>query len=200
MIERIVCRNPNIRLGTRLIEESDSEALLPLEIMSLGKVASKVRSQSGAARIVARELLQEFGWANISLQKSSGGCPIWPRGITGSLAHHDVVAAAAVAQAPCVTALGIDIEPNEPLPDELIDMIATGYERKLYDRYFLSTRKLFVIKEAVYKAYYCINPRFVEFHEIEIELESRIGRVKGFNREINIDLILKNDVIGVAYI
>nr|WP_245269827.1 hypothetical protein [Ensifer sp. WSM1721] len=37
--------------------------------------------------------------------------------MVGSLAHHDTVAAAAVAQTKAIAALGIDIEPNESLPE-----------------------------------------------------------------------------------
>ncbi|WP_407151088.1 hypothetical protein [Bradyrhizobium sp. ORS 86] len=57
--------------------------------------------------------------------KTRFGVPIWPAGVVGSLAHHDTVVAAAMAATKRIAALGIDIEPNEPLPENLIELIAT---------------------------------------------------------------------------
>ncbi|WGS19293.1 hypothetical protein MTX19_31025 [Bradyrhizobium sp. ISRA464] len=57
--------------------------------------------------------------------KTRFGVPIWPAGVVGPLAHHDTVAAAAIAGTKRIAALGIDIEPNEPLPENQIELIAT---------------------------------------------------------------------------
>lgn len=48
---------------------------------------TKVRRASGAARIVARQLLARLGCAQTELPKESSGAPRWPFGVVGSLAH-----------------------------------------------------------------------------------------------------------------
>src|ERR1700738_2063745 len=46
-----------------------------------------------------------------------------PRGVIGSLTHDARVAMAAVGRSCDVGAIGIDVEPAEPLPTELLDMV-----------------------------------------------------------------------------
>jgi Phosphopantetheinyl transferase component of siderophore synthetase len=51
-----------------------------------------------------------------------------------------------------VGALGIDVEPAECLPSELLDLVATPQERLNLGDDVYRGRLLFVAKEAVYKA------------------------------------------------
>ncbi|WP_263623154.1 4'-phosphopantetheinyl transferase superfamily protein (plasmid) [Rhizobium sp. T1470] len=93
------------------------------------------------------------------------------------MAHHDTVAAAAIAGTKRIAALGIDIEPNEPLPENLIELIATPNEQRMYDLHLLKRRDLFVLKEAVYKAYFPLYNDYLEFQDVEIDLPARLGCV-----------------------
>lgn len=200
MIEYIQLRNSSLLAGIRAILPSDEQALLPLEAASLGNVVSKVRCQSGAARIVARALLAKRGFLQVQIPKSQAGPPIWPQGIVGSLAHHDTVAAAAIAGNESVGGLGIDIEPHEPLPSDLVDIIATKNEKKRYNKSFLQARYIFVLKEAVYKAYFPIFKKIIDFHDIEIDIDAGIGRVDGVERVFTIEMIETGNIIGVAHL
>src|SRR5258706_3940410 len=87
---------PGIIVGHRLISRGDENALWPEEIPAFTSSIDKVRRASGAARIVARQLLRRLGRPECALPRGSGGAPTWPRGITGSLAHDSSVAVAAV--------------------------------------------------------------------------------------------------------
>src|SRR5262249_59963041 len=83
-------------VGHRLISPGDEDALWPEEIPPLASSVDKVRRASGAARIVARQLLRRLGQPECALPRGSGGAPRWPTGIVGSLAHDSSVAVAAV--------------------------------------------------------------------------------------------------------
>ena len=77
-----------------------------------------------------------------------------------------------------VGALGIDVEPAEYLPSELLDLVATPQERlKLGDDPYRG-RLLFVAKEAVYKAVYPLDQTFLEHHDVEINLAERKAVVR----------------------
>ena len=85
---------------------------------------------------------------------------MWPAGIRGSMTHCAGYAAAAVGPISRISAIGIDAEPDAPLPDGVLDLVATAAER---DRLAVTPRKpdiphwdrlLFSAKEAVYKAWF----------------------------------------------
>ncbi|HUO54162.1 MAG TPA: 4'-phosphopantetheinyl transferase superfamily protein, partial [Rhodoblastus sp.] len=56
--------------------------------------------------------------------------------------------------------------------------VATPAERARYGAELLQSRALFVIKEAAFKALYPQNRRFLEFHDIEIALETASARCR----------------------
>ncbi|TIP78959.1 MAG: 4'-phosphopantetheinyl transferase superfamily protein, partial [Mesorhizobium sp.] len=168
-METITIDQQNILVGIRPIEPGDESTLYDSEVTSLGRSVTKVLRQSGAARVVARTLLGQLAFPPLPILKTRSGVPIWPPGVVGSLAHHDTVAAAAIAGTKRIAALGIDIEPNEPLPENLIELIATPNEQRMYDLHLLKRRDLFVLKEAVYKAYFPLYDDFLEFQDVEID-------------------------------
>ena len=102
--------------------------------------------------------------------------PIWPRGFVGSLAHDDRMCVAAIALRSDVPSLGVDIEPNEPLDDNLVPLVSNPPEQRRYSQDILRSRLLFVIKEATYKAVYPLDKCFLDFHDIHVDLDARLAR------------------------
>jgi 4'-phosphopantetheinyl transferase EntD len=169
---------PGVTVGHRLISPGDEHALLKEEVQAFATSVVKVQRASGAARIVARQLLTQLGHPHCSLPKGISGAPVWPADVIGSLAHDDRVAVAAVGTRASVGALGIDVEPAECLPSELLDLVATPQERlKLGDDPYRG-RLLFVAKEAVYKAVHPLDQLFLEHHDVEINLPERKAVVR----------------------
>jgi 4'-phosphopantetheinyl transferase EntD len=164
---------PGLLIGHRLISEGDEDALLEEETASIASPVLAVRRASGAARIVARALLAQLGHARVALPKSASGEPIWPAGITGSLAHDDAVAVAAVGRQRDVGAIGVDVEPAMVLPPDMFELIATPRERQDMTDDPLRGKLLFAAKEAVYKAVHPLDRVFLEFHDIEVDLAGR---------------------------
>jgi 4'-phosphopantetheinyl transferase EntD len=188
-----------IIVGNRLIADGDECALLPEEADAFASSVVKRRRASGAARIVARELLAQLGCAySTALPKSTSGAPIWPQGIVGSLAHDSRFAIAAVGRRHDVAALGIDIEPAESLPFEL-DLIATPRERLSISSYRHIGRLLFSAKEAVYKAVHPLDNVFLEHHDVEIDFDARKAVVLG-RRVLDLRFCISTSLVTIAFI
>src|SRR5258708_29780903 len=111
---------PGIIVGHRLISRGDENALWPEEIPAFTSSIDKVRRASGAARIVARQLLRRLGRPECALPRGSGGAPTWPRGITGSLAHDSSVAVAAGGQFREQDGVGNRHRPPQSVPPQLL--------------------------------------------------------------------------------
>jgi 4'-phosphopantetheinyl transferase EntD len=191
---------PGIIVGHRLISRGDENALWPEEIPAFTSSIDKVRRASGAARIVARQLLRRLGRPECALPRGSGGAPTWPRGITGSLAHDSSVAVAAVGMCSDMDGIGIDIEPAESLPTELLGLVATPRERLTIDNYDpYGGRLLFVAKEAVYKAVYPLDRTFLDHHDVEINFPDRKAITRN-GRIIDLRFSIAAHIIALAFL
>ncbi len=189
---------PFIRLGHRLIQPGDADALRPSEAVAPGAVA-KVHRQSGAGRLLARSLLAELGHADAAIPRGPRGAPIWPAGIVGSLAHDAVAAVAAVARRAAVRAVGIDVEPAEPLPAELVAMVTTEAERRSIPPDVLASRAPFALKEAVYKAANTVDGRFLDFPDVRLCLTRGCATTAG-GLTVNVSYALYPRVLALAWI
>ena len=169
---------PGLLIGHRVISQGDELALLHEEMASLSFPAIERRRASGAARRVARELMNSMGYAGIPILRSISGAPIWPAGVVGSIAHDDRIAVAAVGLRRDLDAVGIDIEPAAPLPPDMLELTVTPRERRAIADNPLGAKLLFAIKEAVYKAAYPLDQEFLDFHDIKVDLAGRLATTR----------------------
>ena len=88
----------------------------------------------------------------------------------GSLAHDDEFAVAAVALRTDIARLGVDIEPAEPLPSDIVDRVLSVGEKRLTNNDRVMSRLIFSSKEAVYKALNALDGSPLEYDDIEIRL------------------------------
>lgn len=128
------------------------------------------RRASGAARLAARALLAGQLGEAVAILRGPSGQPLWPDGVIGSLAHDEAMAVAAVARGSAIRALGIDVEPSLPLPDELLDLVVMPHDRIGDFEPSFGARLLFSAKEAVYKAAFPLDGRFLDYSDIAIDL------------------------------
>jgi 4'-phosphopantetheinyl transferase EntD len=197
LVERF--QSPPLLLGRCAIRAGDEDALRSDESASFQSAVAKVRRQSGAARAIARSLLARIGEPPASIPRSASGAPVWPSGIVGSLAHDEAMAVAVIARCADVVAIGVDIEPDEPLAPDLVTVVATPFERRLYDRALLSSRRLFAAKEAVFKATFPIDGAFLDFHDVEVDFAAGVATVNA-GRRVNVRLHDAEHLIALAYI
>ena len=181
---------PGLSIGYRLISPGDEHALLDAEAASIASSVAAARRASGAARIVARRLLAPFGYAGFALRRGASGEPLWPAGITGSLAHDDTVAVAAVGRKATSERSGS----TSSLPCRCRRTCSRWSRRRRSCARIaddpLQGRLLFAAKEAVYKACYPLDRVFLEFHDIEVDLAgckavTKTGRVVALRYRIS---------------
>jgi len=162
-------------------DDSADVVLFPDEERAIARAVPKRRNEFATARLCARQALAELGVPPVPILPGLRGAPGWPVGIVGSLTHCAGYRAAAVANATSVAALGIDAEPNAGLPDDVANLVALPIELDRLaelaatDRRVCWDRLLFSAKEAVYKAWFPLAQRWLDFHEADVTFE-RDGR------------------------
>ncbi|WBB80365.1 4'-phosphopantetheinyl transferase superfamily protein [Micromonospora sp. WMMD882] len=151
-------------------------ALFPEEEAVLGGSVAKRRDEFTAARWCARTALRRLGRPAAPILPGERGAPGWPAGIVGSITHCDGYRACVLARETDLVTVGIDAEPHAPLPDGILDAIGLPAELDRIRRLAAQTpriawdRLLFSAKEAVYKAWFPLTHRFLDFDEADIVL------------------------------
>jgi 4'-phosphopantetheinyl transferase EntD len=152
-------------------------ALHPEEEASLGRAVEKRRREFVTARACARQALARLGLPPAPIPNGPRGEPLWPPGIVGSITHCLGYRACAVARAAELASIGVDTEPNEPLPDGLLGDIALPREREWIRERRQEPgapswdRLLFCIKESVYKAWFPLAGRWLGFEDAAVAID-----------------------------
>jgi len=170
MIEAILPR------GAHAAEEfGDTRAvvLFPDEEAAVAHAVPKRRDEFGAVRRCARRALAELGHPPVAILPGPGGAPEWPEGVVGSMTHCAGYRAAVVADRAHLSTIGIDAEPDEPLPRGVLRVIARPDEIERFDaagpvRAVSWDRLLFSAKESVYKAWYPLTQRWLDFDDVSV--------------------------------
>lgn len=158
-------------------EDLPDAVLFPEEEASVGRAIEKRRREFTTARACAREALAQLGIQPAPIPSGPRGEPCWPAGIVGSITHCDGYRACAVARKVDLTTIGIDAEPNRPLPDGVLGDIALPEEREWLSRLAREApevhwdRMLFCIKESVYKAWFPLAERWLGFEDAVVVID-----------------------------
>lgn len=151
--------------------------LYPEELAVLSpRVVDKRRREFTTGRICARRALRSLGIPHHPVVSGENREPIWPPGIVGSITHCAGYRAAVVARVEDAAGIGIDAEPNEPLPDGVLNSIATLTERERlgdllqHDAQICWDRLLFCIKEATYKTWFPFMNRWLGFEHVDVSI------------------------------
>ncbi|MFM9368539.1 4'-phosphopantetheinyl transferase [Streptomyces sp. Da 82-17] len=156
-------------------------ALFPAEAREVERAGEKRRREFAAARRCAHRALAALGLPAAPLLPGPDGAPVWPPGVTGSITHCDGYRAAAVARTDAVARLGIDAEPNAPLPRSVRHGITSPTERAHLRRLDAVRpdvhwdRLLFSAKEAFYKASAAAAHRPLRFDDAEVTFREEAG-------------------------
>ncbi|WP_344669252.1 4'-phosphopantetheinyl transferase family protein [Catenulispora yoronensis] len=162
-------------------EELDAE-LLAGELEHIARAVPSRRAEFVSGRTCARLALARLGLGPRPILAGARGEPKWPRGIVGSITHCAGYRGAVVARSAQIASVGIDAEPNAALPEGVLDAISLPAEQAWIER--LSTthqgvswdRLLFSAKEAVYKAWYPLTLRWLDFVDAAVTVEPERGR------------------------
>lgn len=119
---------------------------------------SSRNAQRIAGEQAAAGALAAVGSADLSvLGRADDGCPLWPRGFVGSIAHTASTAVAVAARgSDAVAAVGVDIEESAALPAEDAAVVLGDDERAVVDAHgdpdWYATL-MWSVKEAAFKAW-----------------------------------------------
>lgn len=162
------------------VEAGDADwtaPLLPDEEPLVARAVEKRRREFAAGRSCARRALEQLGWPSYPLVAGARREPLWPPGVVGTITHCPGYCAAAVARAAHVRSVGIDAETRRPLPDGVAEMVCTEAELRqtaALDGDHWGT-VLFSAKESVYKAWYPLARRWLDYRDAELTLDLEHG-------------------------
>ncbi|MCC9710733.1 4'-phosphopantetheinyl transferase superfamily protein [Streptomyces sp. MNU76] len=159
-------------------EDLPDTRLFPEEEAALGDAVDKRRREYTTVRACARRAFTQLGMAPAPVVPGRRGAPRWPDGLVGSMTHCAGYRAAALARASDALALGIDAEPHQPLPEGVLDVVARSEERSWIAGQGGGTgvwwdRLLFGAKEAVFKVWYPLTGRELDFDEAVVDFRPR---------------------------
>ncbi|MEV5322283.1 4'-phosphopantetheinyl transferase superfamily protein [Streptomyces sp. NPDC052687] len=173
MIEELL---PGTVVAVEAHGTGETAPLFPEEEVFVARAVAKRRREFTAVRACARRAMEKLGVPPQAILPGERGAPRWPDGLLGSMTHCDGYCAAALVRATDLASLGIDAEPHAPLPDGVLDAVALPAERERLRRLATALpglrgdRLLFSAKESVYKAWYPLTGRWLDFSEADIDI------------------------------
>ncbi|OIJ94840.1 4'-phosphopantetheinyl transferase family protein [Streptomyces colonosanans] len=150
--------------------------LYPEEEAVIVRAVAKRRREFTAVRACARHAMEKLGVPPQPILPGERGAPLWPDGLVGSMTHCEGYCAAALVRAGDLASLGIDAEPHDQLPDGVLEAVALPAEQTRLRGLARShpsihwDRVLFSAKESVYKAWFPLTGKWLDFLEADIEI------------------------------
>jgi len=178
MLERIL--PADVAVSASRVDVAGAD-LFPAEEAVISRAVAQRRREFTTARVCARRALGELGVPPQPLLPGAGGAPGWPAGIVGSITHCEGYRGCAVARVASLVTIGVDAEPNRPLPPGLLADVALPRERVQIERLAAAMpevrwdRLLFCIKEAIYKAWFPLAERWLGFEDATVRVDPTRG-------------------------
>ncbi len=161
---------PGIGVGACVVGQGGP--LLGMESAAMARAVPARRAEFAAGRDAARQAMARLGLPARPIPMTEDRSPIWPAGVTGSITHHGALALAVAARAG-VLGLGLDAEPDEDLPGDLLPLIFPDpAERRLLaasPQPLRRARDGFAAKEAAYKCQFARSRQLLEFTELRLD-------------------------------
>ncbi|TPQ23245.1 4'-phosphopantetheinyl transferase family protein [Streptomyces sporangiiformans] len=173
-------------------EEVEGATLYPEEQALIARAVEKRVREFTVVRACARRAMEKLGVPPQAIVPGHRGAPQWPAGLIGSMTHCEGYRAAALARATDLASLGIDAEPHLPLPANVLPSVALPTEDRRLGELAAAhptvhwDRLLFSAKESVYKAWFPLTGKWLDFTEADIEVEPNAGHATsgGFRAQL----------------
>ncbi|MFF3781136.1 4'-phosphopantetheinyl transferase [Streptomyces sp. NPDC001933] len=174
MIDRIL---PAEVVSAVAYEDPACATLFPEESAVIARALDGRRQEFTTVRHCARVAMAGLGLAPRPVLPGERGAPQWPDGTVGSMTHCPGFRGAALARSRDIASVGIDAEPHEPLSEGLLERITLPSERARVtelgrDRPDVHWDRLtFTAKESVYKTWFPLTGRWLEWEDVELTFE-----------------------------
>ncbi|MEP2530308.1 4'-phosphopantetheinyl transferase superfamily protein [Shimia sp.] len=166
-----------------------AEPVWPQEAPAIAHAVPARRREFAAGRHAARQAMSELSLEPRAIPGARNRAPQWPRGLTGSISHDGASCVVVMALTSQFRALGVDVEPNAPLPEDLVPEICIPSERAWLaslpaTQRHGTARRIFCAKEAVYKAQFPLTRLLFGFDAVEIYLHEDDQFTATFRRTV----------------
>jgi 4'-phosphopantetheinyl transferase EntD len=156
-------------------------ALFPEEEAVIARAVDKRRREFATTRACARAALARLGLPPVPIVPGPRGAPQWPAGVVGSMTHCAGYRACAVARDRDLLTIGLDAEPHDKLPDDVLESVSSAEEREQLTALAAAVpgthwdRMLFSAKESVYKAWFPLTRRWLGFEDASVAIDPDNG-------------------------
>ena len=121
-----------------------------------------------AGRAAARAAMAELGLPTFAVPVKDDRAPRWPAGLCGSISHSETLCLAAVAVLSPLRGIGLDLEEDGPLEEDLRTAILRPEENHVSAE---EAMLIFSAKEAAYKAQYPMSLCLFGFDALSVSLD-----------------------------
>ncbi|SEO57248.1 4'-phosphopantetheinyl transferase EntD (siderophore biosynthesis) [Salinihabitans flavidus] len=154
-------------------------AIYPEEAGAVTHARPERRREFAAGREAARQAMGQIGLDLVPLPAGRDRAPRWPSGVIGSIAHDKQTCIAIVARDSYADAVGVDVEADLPLEDDLLATICRPEERAWLqtqppDRRGALATRIFSAKEAAFKCQYAVSGEMLDFHAMQVTFNANI--------------------------
>jgi 4'-phosphopantetheinyl transferase EntD len=166
-----------------VVGEIAEPEVFPEEANTIRNLTPARRQEFLTGRACARRALSNLGLPAGAIPRGRDRDPLWPSGIVGSITHCTGYRAAAVAQSRHIQGIGIDAEPNERLDRDILRVIAI--EKEFAELECLPgaccwDRLLFSAKESVFKAWFPLTRRWLDFYDVNVKFSPETHSFRAF--------------------
>jgi len=157
-----------------MFSDAPESTMFSIEAATVTNAVVERRREFGTVRYCARKALLKIGMPAAPILPDEYRAPRWPVGVVGSMTHCAGYRAAVVARSLELRSVGIDAEPHAAVPNAALDLILRDEERVRL-RALADARPdlhwdriLFCTKEAVYKAWFPLTRRWLDFADVSM--------------------------------
>lgn len=147
------------------------------EAAHLTRAIAKRQQEFAAGRAMAREAMEILAGTPVSMPipVAEDRAPIWPAGWQGSISHKSTLCMAVAGRSGAL--LGLDLEEDTPLAQDLIPTICTEQEIAPFagPNEASWAKLIFSAKEAAYKAQYPLTCEVFGFHRFDVFIDVSMG-------------------------
>jgi 4'-phosphopantetheinyl transferase EntD len=158
------------------------DELFPAERVHIAPASRRRQAEFAAARVCARRALARLGIEPGPLVPHDDRSPRWPEGTVGSISHTRELCIVVAAKSTVVAGIGLDLESPTLPPSDIEDVVCTFSERLWLDQRSAAegssaeerrrwVKVIFAAKEAFYKCQYPRTKAFLEFQNVELDLD-----------------------------
>ena len=160
--------------SAEMFSDAPESTMFSTEAAAVAGAVAERRREFGSVRYCARTALRQLGVPPVPILPGADRAPRWPAGVVGSMTHCAGYRAAVVARSHELGGVGIDAEPHAALPADMLDLVLRAEERARLltlagaepGRHW--DRIVFCAKEAVYKAWFPLTGRWLDFEDVSI--------------------------------